>query len=1327
VASVASQKGLKLITWNIGGFMAHHPDLYGCLALHSPHLVFLQEAKLSRGSVSAVNSTLHDMGYHCLAGTNNLVIVHRLGINVAPIASSPGDDGHRVQRLALQIGQQRILLRHRHGHSNSPAQRALLNTSMQSESVGNLVLDIGDFNESPSGDHWPGSHILFPCDRTYRHNGYSEQWISTIDGAIASDGLAASSSVRALDPVLGAQHRPVLVEIGFQPSFHDSYQWCVSDAVDMGPWSDHDKLQFQSLIDSGDYDRAWSFWASNSGSGVSSIRTSSLWGGWTIGAHFGELAGLWKTLRRQYSDARYDAAKTTLESITSLINEANQVRLSAWNLAMQKRGAAARWVKRKLDSLAMPKLPEFGAVLFSPSDIARRVGATLAQRWNGDLYRLDRHAPMGYQFGDTPGLAPLEGVPRVPIQRPAIDLSLFDHLPVYQAPGKWQLEEIFQFMPSGNPGLDGQSVDWLSGLHHDSLCALLALLDLADGGHFPSYWKHARVTLIPKGEDSAPDDRRPLTVLAVTYRLWAKRHSASLNKWLEAAKPKGLSGAVAGVSCPDILWEIQNSLGKARTGADAAAFLLSMDQEKCFDRLDIENLRAVAIKLEMEALQHALNLYEQITRLLFVDNQPSDVWIQGSGLVGIPQGCPLACLFCNLTAIAWHVTCERAAPGSKTYSYLDDRFALCPSWRELNTLLVATQHLDLALGPSLNLGKTHRGVAYRHGGHRPALPRDLSVQPLGAIGLVNSFKYLGVDIQLSPSAARPTAISRHRRLCNRCGIVKSLPRHQRGIGIADAVAGLWLSGGTILSKAQFTSSVTAGFEALIGRTRASAVLRSRGVTHVVGPGAHYTHVPCATVYAVIHQWLRMLLSRRMCPGDWEHLYGNARLLCGGPVRQFVGALSWLGVDWDNPTTLSFGGRRLDFSITRADLALGDDSVRVKMHKGRCAEILHDARDFLRFTLLAGEAARRPKHFSGLEAGWDESRQIREATHSLLLCSGGPALVAGGLWTQLNISRTEATVSDICVRCGLCVETNMHRLWHCAANSDMRRDLDVIVGVNNFPDSLPACLSRCGLVPRGFLASSSHTVDHVLAIHDYLVKVNQVACKASADARHGRSVQLSLPAIKRLDKSEIFRYALPPIKRAPKVGASNRPDFPQQEVEPRLPAQPLVADWASSNRITVSVDGSCSGTDAGWGFTVAIQGESSLRDFCGPIITCNSHVDYLGATHHSNNVGELTAALLGLAWVSSFAQPFETIVFEFDSDYAASAIRRLTRPRSNIQLILRARALLDSLSQTIQWTKVTSHTDQFLNERADALAKCGAHGILRGMARLHTTPAFSVLG
>lgn len=137
-------------------------------------------------------------------------------------------------------------------------------------------------------------------------------------------------------------------------------------------------------------------------------------------------------------------------------------------------------------------------------------------------------------------------------------------------------------------------------------------------------------------------DRRPLTVLPVTYRLWAKRHAAALTQWLMLWKLCGLSGALPKHNCPDVLWRLQAELAQARLGESDPWYVLSMDLEKCFDRLDIPNLRDLCSYLGLHVCDHVLRMYSRLTRVLFVDNMPTDVWLQGSGLVGVPQGCPLA-------------------------------------------------------------------------------------------------------------------------------------------------------------------------------------------------------------------------------------------------------------------------------------------------------------------------------------------------------------------------------------------------------------------------------------------------------------------------------------------------------------------------------------------------------------------------------------------------------------------------------------------------------------------------------------------------------------
>ena len=362
-------------------------------------------------------------------------------------------------------------------------------------------------------------------------------------------------------------------------------------------------------------------------------------------------------------------------------------------------------------------------------------------------------------------------------------MSILPAVPVFRGPGPWQAEHVLEFLPDGASGIEGHATKWIEHLHRDSLERLAQLLTAADQGRLPHFWSMARVTLIPKGPDAPPDERRPLTVLPVTYRLWTRRHTAALTTWLMAWKPAGLVGAVPRHSCPDVLWELQAHLAQARVGRVPPAFVLSMDLEKCYDRLDLTNLLRLTEHLGLPVCGHVIRNYQQLERILFVDNQPTDVLLKGSGLVGVPQGCPMACFLCNLTSIMWHLTVAQAVPSAKHFSYLDDRFVLVTSWQQMARVLEATQQIDLAIGPDLNLPKCVRGVVAPAGRSAPRC----SERSLRAIPLRTSFRYLGIDLILGQPSSAPVARRRVQQLRSRLHVARILPCFQRGAAVADAL------------------------------------------------------------------------------------------------------------------------------------------------------------------------------------------------------------------------------------------------------------------------------------------------------------------------------------------------------------------------------------------------------------------------------------------------------------------------------------------------------------------------------------------------------------
>ena len=406
------------------------------LAEHRPHICTLQECQLRNGGDHVLRSFLKPLGYHLLPAGGGLCALIQHGLNVAPIALADADREFRAQRLALQLGERRILLRHRHAHSGSSARRREYSAALEAEAPGQHVIDIGDFNEHPADTYSGDGHILFPQENTYRHNPASDNFITCIDGAIVSPTLAATASATALDPLPGVQHRPVVVEIGFAPDFHYAYRWTSTEPVCMGPWSQQAKDSFNAaLID--DIDAAWRIWQDASGACHSTIVQQPSQGAWSAGHRASELGGLWKTFRRQQHDGRVGAASQTLSYISSLIDDANQVRLHNWKQRMLTRGGAASWVKNRLKGNKPPVLPKFGDACFSSAELARQIGHDLANRWNSGIAYIKQRAGFPTSFARTPiqSNSLRQSAPSPPpVQQAPLDLHLFDDVPPYIPP-----------------------------------------------------------------------------------------------------------------------------------------------------------------------------------------------------------------------------------------------------------------------------------------------------------------------------------------------------------------------------------------------------------------------------------------------------------------------------------------------------------------------------------------------------------------------------------------------------------------------------------------------------------------------------------------------------------------------------------------------------------------------------------------------------------------------------------------------------------------------------------------------------------------------------
>ena len=146
---------------------------------------------------------------------------------------------------------------------------------METEPTVNGCIDIGGFNAYPAPRE--GVTVLFSKLKTFRKGRKDGGWLTTIDGAVVSDALAKGSSVRGLEPVMGAQHRPTLIAIDKAIEATRHFRWQRAAPIAMGTWTEEDRISFREQVDS-QIDEALNTWFNTTGASRPLLVESCLWG-----------------------------------------------------------------------------------------------------------------------------------------------------------------------------------------------------------------------------------------------------------------------------------------------------------------------------------------------------------------------------------------------------------------------------------------------------------------------------------------------------------------------------------------------------------------------------------------------------------------------------------------------------------------------------------------------------------------------------------------------------------------------------------------------------------------------------------------------------------------------------------------------------------------------------------------------------------------------------------------------------------------------------------------------------------------------------------------
>ena len=159
----------------------------------------------------------------------------------------------------------------------------------------------------------------------------------------------------------------------------------------------------------------------------------------------------------------------------------------------------------------------------------------------------------------------------------------------------------------------------------------------------PAHWRDARVVAIfKKGDDSLPENYRPISLLSVGYKVFSAILLDRLKKGGAEQRIRATQfGFRTGVGTSDALFVARRLIDKAWAEADGSLLMLLLDWTKAFDRIDANAMRTALIRfgLPPNFVSMVGSIYNGRRFVVADGGHESSIHEQASG---IAQGCPLS-------------------------------------------------------------------------------------------------------------------------------------------------------------------------------------------------------------------------------------------------------------------------------------------------------------------------------------------------------------------------------------------------------------------------------------------------------------------------------------------------------------------------------------------------------------------------------------------------------------------------------------------------------------------------------------------------------------
>ena len=596
------------------------------------------------------------------------------------------------------------------------------------------------------------------------------------------------------------------------------------------------------------------------------------------------------------------------------------------------------------------------------------------------------------------------------------------------------------------PGADGWRVAELQVLPLQLFEKLAQVLNLVEEtGTWPVLFTSGLISLIQKGEGSAPQKLRPIGLMASVYRLWASLRVRDImhgqEKWADTA----LYGYRPGRRAEDVWMDLAVSVEAALVeGADLVG--MSIDWSKCFDRVPQGIAFNLAEKqgLHPRVLQPLRGMYRDLRRRFVMAGHVGSEFAASNGVI---QGCPLSVLLLNLLMNTWARAVKAQTATATPKVYADDAGVLSQNSCDIDNALKITGRFATVTQQRLNVDKTKVWGTTETA--RQSV-RDLNLDG-GKLDVVNKLKSLGIQLRCARKMTNDVANERIRT-----GITISrrirwapLPLQAKANLIACLVGPIAMYGflaGGFASKL-VNSLRTAVVTALWGTKRRS---RCREIVLTLFVKGHLVDPVQNASYQCLRQLRRMAEQRPEAFAELERVwqsYANGGEACDGPVATVYSVLQAMGWHWQAPTLFAREGR--------PHLSLLD---------GPESWWLHEIRQGLRLAEWK-KAGNRRSDMTGIEttAGIDKLATTKAMNSAMIppeQRNDLRELLCGCIWTQKRQFDCQSAESPMCLFCGEEPEDEEHMLWRCPRWERLR--LEKQAPNDRDRSTWPPCTSRCGI-------------------------------------------------------------------------------------------------------------------------------------------------------------------------------------------------------------------------------------------------------------------------